>query len=119
MLLKNGKEVTAFAPRTGAIGHINEHDEVTIEGMGGSQRGPVGSMPGIKWKLIKVNNIPLQSLISECIVNNKDSLKPGMVDVPIDIDDKVGFLKLESMGVEMDTLTEEQYNYIHGYAEGT
>jgi len=31
--------------------------------------------------------------MSEYIVKNKDSLKPGMVDVPIDIDDKVGFLK--------------------------
>ncbi|MBA7523354.1 S-inosyl-L-homocysteine hydrolase [subsurface metagenome] len=61
----------------------------------------------------------LQSLMSEYIVKNKDSLKSGMVDVPIDIDDRVGFLKLESMGVEMDTLTEEQYNYIHGFLEGT
>ncbi len=42
-----------------------------------------------------------------------------MVDVPIDIDDKVGFLKLKAMGVKIDTLTEEQYNYIHGYEEGT
>ena len=25
-LLKNGKEITAFAPLTGAIAHINEHD---------------------------------------------------------------------------------------------
>ena len=61
----------------------------------------------------------LQSLISEYIIKNKTKLEPGMVDIPIDIDDKVGFLKLESMGVEMDTLTEEQYNYIHGYEEGT
>jgi adenosylhomocysteinase len=61
----------------------------------------------------------LQSLMSEFIVKNKDSLKPGIVDVPVDIDDKVGFLKLQSMGIEIDTLTEEQYNYIHGYAEGT
>ena len=61
----------------------------------------------------------LQSLMSEYIVNNKDSLKPGMVDVPIDIDDKVGYLKLQTMGVEIDKLTEEQYNYIHGYEEGT
>ena len=43
---------------------------------------------------------------------NKDNLKPGMVDVPVDIDDRVGFLKLQSMGIEIDTLTEEQYNYI-------
>lgn len=61
-LLKNGKEVTAFAPRDGAIKHINEHDEVLIAGLGGSQRGPVGSMPGIKYKVVKVNNIPLESL---------------------------------------------------------
>ena len=38
----------------------------------------------------------LQSLMSEYIVKNKESLKPGMVNVPADIDDKVGFLKLQS-----------------------
>ncbi|MHA1291799.1 MAG: adenosylhomocysteinase [Promethearchaeota archaeon] len=61
----------------------------------------------------------LQSLISEYIVKNKSSLKPGMIDIPAEIDDKVGYLKLQSMGIEIDTLTEEQYNYIHGYEEGT
>ena len=61
----------------------------------------------------------LQSLMSEYIVKNKDLLSPGMIDVPTDIDDKVGFLKLQSMGVEIDKLTEEQYKYIHGYLEGT
>ncbi len=61
----------------------------------------------------------LQALMSEYIVKNKNNLKPGMVDVPIDIDDKVGILKLDAMGIKIDTLTEEQYNYIHGYEEGT
>ncbi|MFX0037715.1 MAG: adenosylhomocysteinase [Promethearchaeota archaeon] len=61
----------------------------------------------------------LQSLMSEYIVKNKDSLKVGIIEVPNDIDDKVGFLKLQSMGVDIDKLTEEQYNYIHGYEEGT
>jgi adenosylhomocysteinase len=61
----------------------------------------------------------LQSLMSEYIVKNKESLKPGMVNVPAEIDDKVGFLKLQSMGIEIDQLTKEQYNYIHGYEEGT
>ena len=61
----------------------------------------------------------LQALMSEYIVKNKEKLKPGMVDVPIDIDDKVGILKLDAMGIKIDTLTEEQYNYIHGYEEGT
>ena len=61
----------------------------------------------------------LQALMSEYIVKNKDSLQPGMIEVPVDIDDKVGFLKLKSLDVEIDNLTEEQYNYIHGYEEGT
>jgi adenosylhomocysteinase len=61
----------------------------------------------------------LQSLMSEYIVKNKSKLKPGMTDIPTEIDDRVGFLKLQSMSIEIDTLTEEQYNYIHGYEEGT
>ncbi|MFX1315973.1 MAG: adenosylhomocysteinase [Promethearchaeota archaeon] len=61
----------------------------------------------------------LQSLMSEYIVKNKDSLKSGIINIPSEIDDKVGFLKLASMGIEIDKLTEEQYNYIHGYEEGT
>ena len=61
----------------------------------------------------------LQSLMSEYIVKNKDALQPGILEIPPDIDDKVGFLKLKSMGIKIDTLTEEQYNYIHGFLEGT
>ena len=61
----------------------------------------------------------LQSLMSEYIIKNKDKLKPGMIDIPVDIDDRVGFLKLQSMGIEIDKLTDEQYSYIHGYEEGT
>jgi len=61
----------------------------------------------------------LQSLMSEYIVKNKESFKPGIIEIPTEIDDKVGFLKLQSMGIEIDQLTEDQYNYIHGYLEGT
>jgi len=61
----------------------------------------------------------LQSLMSEYIVKNKENLRPGMTNIPIEIDDKVGFLKLQSIGVEIDKLTDEQYKYIHGYEEGT
>ena len=57
--------------------------------------------------------------MSEYIVMNKDKLNTGITQVPSKIDDKVGFLKLQSMGVNIDTLTEELYNYIHGYEEGT
>ncbi|RLG56307.1 MAG: 30S ribosomal protein S12, partial [Candidatus Hydrothermarchaeota archaeon] len=33
-LIKNGRQVTAFAPGNGAINFIDEHDEVIIEGIG-------------------------------------------------------------------------------------
>lgn len=62
-LIKNGKQITAFCPLTGAINHIQEHDEVLIEGIGGSECGPKGSLPSVKWKVIQVNGISLNELI--------------------------------------------------------
>lgn len=62
-LLKNGKEITAFCPKTGAIDMINEHDEVLVAGLGGSQGGPIGSMWGVRWKVVKVNNQSLSELL--------------------------------------------------------
>ena len=64
-LLKNGKEVTAFVPKSGAIDLINEHDEVLIEGLGGSQGGAVGSMWGVRWKVIKVNKNSLKEMLKQ------------------------------------------------------
>ncbi|MBI2173085.1 MAG: 30S ribosomal protein S12 [Candidatus Aenigmarchaeota archaeon] len=59
-LVKNGKQVTAFVPKSGAISHISEHDQVIVEGMGGSQGGSVGSMSGLKFKVFKVNDLSLE-----------------------------------------------------------
>ncbi len=64
-LIKNGKVVTAFAPRSGAINYIDEHDEVEIDGLGGSQRGQMGSIPGVRYKVIKVNGVDLQMLVQK------------------------------------------------------
>jgi small subunit ribosomal protein S12 len=61
-LLKNGKEVTAFVPKTKAIDCVAEHDQVTVEGLGGSQGGPVGSMWGVKWRVCKVNDVALEQI---------------------------------------------------------
>ncbi len=61
-LVKNGKITTAFAPRDGAINYIDEHDEVIIDGLGGSQRGQMGSIPGVRYKVIKVNGADLQMI---------------------------------------------------------
>ncbi|MCX6768014.1 MAG: 30S ribosomal protein S12 [Candidatus Micrarchaeota archaeon] len=61
-LIKNGKKVTVFAPRDKAIGFIDEHDEVTISGLGGSQRGQMGSIPGVRYKVDAVNGVNLDQL---------------------------------------------------------
>jgi len=61
-LIKNGKEVTAHLPRDKAINHVQEHDEVTIEGIGGSQGKSVGSIPGVRYRVCAVNGISLEML---------------------------------------------------------
>ena len=63
-LIKNGKQITVFVPGDKAIQKIDEHDEVLLEGLGGSQGGSMGSMWGVKWKVIKVNGIALSELVS-------------------------------------------------------
>lgn len=62
-IIKNGIQVTAVVPGTGAINHIDEHDEVMIEGVGGSQGGAVGSMHGIKYKVVAVNGVALSEIL--------------------------------------------------------
>lgn len=63
-LLKNNIQVTAHVPGEGAIDHINEHDEVLIESIGGAQGGPKGSMPQIKYKVTAVNGVDLGQILS-------------------------------------------------------
>ncbi|MBL7160392.1 MAG: hypothetical protein ISS93_00880 [Candidatus Aenigmarchaeota archaeon] len=62
-LSKNGIPVTAFVPGTGSIKFIDEHDEVLLEGLNGSQGGAVGSMHGIKYKVVAVNGVSLSELV--------------------------------------------------------
>ena len=63
-LLKNNIQVTAHVPGEGAIDHINEHDEVTVEKVGGGQGGAKGSMVGVKYKTIAVNGVSLSEIVS-------------------------------------------------------
>ncbi|NVM04250.1 MAG: 30S ribosomal protein S12 [Candidatus Helarchaeota archaeon] len=63
-LIKNGKQITAFLPGDGALNFIDEHDEVLVEGIGGAKGRAVGDLPGVRWKVIKVNNVGLESLLT-------------------------------------------------------
>ncbi len=62
-IIKNGRQVTAFTPGDGAIGFIDEHDEVIIEGIGGAKGGSYGDIPGVRYKVIKVNDVSLIELV--------------------------------------------------------
>ncbi|MCL4381201.1 MAG: 30S ribosomal protein S12 [Candidatus Marsarchaeota archaeon] len=61
-IIKNSKVVGAFVPGDKSITYIDEHDEVTIEGLGGSQRGQMGCIPGMKYKVVAVNGANLRLL---------------------------------------------------------
>ena len=61
-LIKNSRTVTAFIPGNLAQKFIDEHDEVIIERIGGKQGRSKGDIPGVRWKVVKVNDQPLKRL---------------------------------------------------------
>ncbi|MDE1828206.1 MAG: 30S ribosomal protein S12 [Candidatus Micrarchaeota archaeon] len=62
-LIKNAKVVGAFVPGDGTINFIDEHDEVTIQGLGGSQRGQMGCIPGMKYRVVAINGVDVYQII--------------------------------------------------------
>jgi adenosylhomocysteinase len=60
-----------------------------------------------------------QALASEYAVKHKGSLEHKVYRVPHAIDREIARLKLESMGVAIDTLTEEQRRYLESWEMGT
>jgi adenosylhomocysteinase len=60
-----------------------------------------------------------QALCLEYIVKNQDKLKRRVYVVPVEIDKEIARLKLNSMGIEIDTLTREQKQYLTSWQEGT
>lgn len=60
-----------------------------------------------------------QSLSAEYMVKNAEKLEQKVYGVPEDIDREIARLKLESMHVSIDTLTEEQIKYLNSWQEGT
>jgi len=60
-----------------------------------------------------------QALCAEYVAKNAKSLEMKVYDVPEEIDAEVARLKLHAMGIEIDTLTEEQKRYLSSWEEGT
>jgi adenosylhomocysteinase len=60
-----------------------------------------------------------QALSAEYVVAHAEELEPRVYVVPEEIDREIARLKLESMGVEIDILTDEQARYLASWDEGT
>ena len=60
-----------------------------------------------------------QALAAELITRSQDKLAIEVHTVPPEIDNEVARLKLKSMGIEIDELTEEQKRYLNSWETGT
>ena len=60
-----------------------------------------------------------QALSVEHLAGRKEGLEPKVYPVPKEMDVEVGRLKLLSMGITIDKLTEAQWKYLNSWEEGT
>jgi len=60
-----------------------------------------------------------QALSVEYLVQNRGNLPREVFAVPAAIDAQVAHLKLQALGVQIDTLTDEQAKYLESWQEGT
>ena len=60
-LKKNNKRITAYVPRDGGMGFIDENDEVLIAGFGRSGHAK-GDLPGVRFKVVKTAGCSLLAL---------------------------------------------------------
>lgn len=59
------------------------------------------------------------ALCAEYLVQNASGMEPKVYDVPEEIDTKVAELKLDTLGIQIDELTDEQVKYMNSWNMGT
>jgi adenosylhomocysteinase len=60
-----------------------------------------------------------QAMACEYLVKNKGKLEPRIYNIPEEIDREIARLKLQAMGIAIDSLTPEQTEYINSWTAGT
>jgi adenosylhomocysteinase len=60
-----------------------------------------------------------QALAVEYLVKNKGSLAAGLHSIPREVDEEIARLKLQAMGIFIDSLTADQIDYINSWTSGT
>jgi len=58
-----------------------------------------------------------QALAVKYLLENR--LEPGVYKIPDEIDDRIAILKLRTMNIEIDQLTDRQRKYLESWSEGT
>jgi adenosylhomocysteinase len=53
------------------------------------------------------------------MLNHAKELEPRVYTLPADLDKNIARLKLQAMGVRIDTLTPEQDKYLNSWESGT
>jgi len=60
-----------------------------------------------------------QALACEYLTKNRGQLEPGLHSIPVEVDREIARLKLQAMGIGIDTLTPEQLRYLNSWTDGT
>lgn len=60
-----------------------------------------------------------QALAAQYLVDHKDELENRVYSVPEEVDQRIASIKLQSMGIDIDALTERQVKYLNSWQEGT
>ncbi len=60
-----------------------------------------------------------QALAAEYLIKNQGNLENEVITVPAEIDQNIARIKLNAMGIQIDTLTPEQERYLNSWEEGT
>ena len=60
-----------------------------------------------------------QAMAAKYLLDNKGKLDNRVYTVPEEVDQTIAAIKLQSMGISIDTLTDEQVKYLNSWEEGT
>lgn len=60
-----------------------------------------------------------QAMAAKYLVDHKEELENRVYTIPVEVDQEIARIKLEAMGIQIDTLTEEQVAYLNSWEEGT
>jgi len=60
-----------------------------------------------------------QAMAAKYLVDHKGQLENRVYTIPQEVDQEIARIKLEAMGIQIDTLTPEQVTYLNSWEEGT